>query len=315
MPDRIDAAHEWMRRHHGVIARGDLLRLGFSPAQANGFVEASRLVPLHRGIYRSPAHPDTPHQRMVAACRLHPMVAVSFTTGGREWGWRRMGRDREVHVLGPHTVKLRLDGVRFHRTRVLDRVDVTTTRDDGIRLASPPRTLLDAASMIGADATASVVEQLLADDTCTLGTLLATSRRLGHPARPGARVFSQVLLSRPAWRGAARSELEIRMREAVARAGLPEPKSNMPFVLPDGATIEIDLAFVDERVAVEVDHPFWHAGAEEVRRDTRRDRRLAAAGWLPQRVVEADIDADVDGVAAELRDVLRTRGWRPGRAA
>jgi very-short-patch-repair endonuclease len=89
----------------------------------------------------------------------------------------------------------------------------------------------------------------------------------------------------------------------------------MTLVLPDGTPIEIDLAWPDYTVALEVDHPFWHDGSREARRDKRRDRRLAGMGWLPQRVTDADIEGDLDRTMDELEAVLRQRGWvRTGAA-
>ena len=118
-----------------------------------------------------------------------------------------------------------------------------------------------------------------------------------------------MLASRPEWRNAARSDLELAIRIGIEAAGLPTPHVNMPLRLPDGSRIEIDLAWPEWRVAYEVDHPFWHDGIREARRDKRRDRVLGAMGWLPQRLTQADIDEDLSGAIADVGDSLRARGW------
>ena len=68
--------------------------------------------------------------------------------------------DPRIHVLVPHGRSPEMEGVVVHRCRRIDPVDIVE-RADGIRLTSPPRTIFDSADMIGADATASVLEQLL----------------------------------------------------------------------------------------------------------------------------------------------------------
>lgn len=309
------ALDEWLRRHHGVVSRSALLAAGTSPRAVDRLVRSQRLVPMHEGIFRSPAHPESPLQLMVAACLLHPLAAVAFTSAGQLLGLRGMS-DRRVHILVPHGVKLRLTGVVVHRCRRIDPIDVTGRRRDGIRLTSPPRTLFDAASIIGREATESAIEHALAERMCSMRTLIATSHRLAHPRRPGSREFAGVIMSRDVLRRAARSDLEVLMRRALQRHGLPEPVVNLHLVLPDGTPAEIDLAWEDWKVALEVDHPFWHAGAAEARRDKRRDRLLAAMGWLPQRVTEADIEDELDRTIAEIGAVLVDRGWtRPRTAA
>lgn len=313
-PD-VAGADRWMREHHGVITRDVLRRLGFSERAAHRFVTSQRLVTIARGVYVSPAHPPTPHQLMAAACLAHPAVAVTSTTAAREWGFRGMA-DRIVRVIAPHDVRIEpVPGVRLQRTRRLDPVDLAGRRRDGIRLTSPPRSLLEAAAVVGPEATESAVEQALAEGKVKLSTLMATARRLHHPRRPGASIFLEVLESRPAWRGAARSDLEVRLRRAIERRGLPQPEVNHPLLLSNGEPIEIDLAWVDVLVAVEVDHPAWHDGAAASRSDKRRDRLLAGMGWLPQRVTEEDIESHLDETLDQLEAVLVQRGWRRAGAA
>jgi hypothetical protein len=248
---------------------------------------------------------------MVAACLHVPDGAIGFTTAAQEYGFRGM-TDRRVHLLVPHGCSPRVEGVVVHRCRRIDAVDLAGRRPDGIRLTSPPRTLHDAAAIIGPRGTESAIEQALLDRRSTIETLMSTSRRLYHGNRPGSKVFDAVIGSRPVWRNAARSDLEIRVRTAIDMAGLPEPEVNMPFVLPTGEAIEIDIAWLAWTTAVEVDHPFWHDGSRESTRDKRRDRKLQSLGWATPRLTKDDVDLDLDDAISDVRAVLMRRGWRPG---
>jgi hypothetical protein len=193
---RDQALDAWLADHHGVITRSHLLQLGFTVDGARHLLDTRRLVPMARGAYRSPAHRTCRAQILTYVCLMHPDAAIGFTTAGQEWGLRGMS-DPQIHVLVPHAMSPELPDVTVHRCRRIDPVDVTLPRPDGVRLTSPPRTLLDAAAIIGPDATESAIEQVLLERRCTFGLLMRTAERLYHPLRPGAPVFQQVLMSRP----------------------------------------------------------------------------------------------------------------------
>lgn len=304
----LAALHAWLPSHHGVVTGRNLPHLGLTHGDVRSLVRAGHLVVVRRGIYRS-AHVafDRP-QIMAAACLANPHVAVAFTTAGQEWGFRGMADDR-IHLLAPHGSSPDLPGVVLHRCRQIDPVDLVAPRPDGIRLTSPPRTLFDSASHLTDDATASAIEQAIAEHRCTIGTLMATSARLSHPNRPGARRFQAVLLGRPTLRGAARSELERIVRAAIEAAGLPEPLVNSWVRLSTGEMVQIDLAWPEWWVAVEVDHPFWHDREAEAARDKRRDRKLAVDGWLPLRVSQTDVDRRLADAVGDIGRVLVRQGW------
>lgn len=312
---RLDQIDRLVMRQHGVTASWQLTEMGLTDSQISRLRRAQRWCSPVRGIYHSPTHTWGRLQLMVAACLAQEHAAVAFTTAGQELGYRGMG-DRRVHILVPHRLHLTLPGVVVHRCRKIDPVDVTSQRLDGVRLTSPPRTLLDAASIIGRDRTESAIEQALAERRCTLDTLMSTARRLHHPRRPGAKVFLEILQDRPVWRRAARSDLERVVLKAISDHGLPEPVVNMPYRLRNGEPIEIDLAWTAWKVAAEVDHPFWHDGVLESARDKRRDRKLAAEGWQTPRLTERDINESLDEVIEDLADILVACGWvRPDRTS
>jgi hypothetical protein len=315
-PDLHRALNAWLATHHGVIGRSQLRMLGFSEGAIKHLVESNRLTRSMPTVYRSPAHPTSPLQTMVAICLRYPDAVVSATTAGQLLGIRRMS-DRRIHVLMPHERRpaLEVPGVILHRSRRIDRIDVIDRRRDGVRHTGPARTLLDAASIIDDEALESAIDHALREGMCSLPMLLRTDERLYHPRRPGSTRFRRVVRSRPDWRNAARSDLEVRFRRAVVARGLPEPLVNTPLELPSGETIEVDLLWRDERVIGEVDHLFWHDDPAPRRRDRRRDRRTAALGWLTVRFDEYDIDVGLEPALDELAGVLADRRGSAGSAA
>ncbi len=177
-------------------------------------------------------------------------------------------------------------------------------RPDGIRLTSPPRTLFDSADMIGSEATTSVLEQLLNEQRLTFGTVSDTVQRLFHPNRPGSTTALAVIRSRPAWRAALQSDLEVRVLEEMSRQGLPVPVTQFPIRLPDGRDIAIDFAWPVARLAVEVDHPAWHDGALESHADKGRDRKLATIGWTSARITNIDVNGGLREAVADIGTII-----------
>jgi very-short-patch-repair endonuclease len=306
---RIERLDRWMAMHHGVVSRQALLRMGFSPESIKRLVRSERWVRELPGVYRSPQHPPTRQQKLAVICLWSPRAVIGFTTAGQELGLRKM-RVKLIHVLIPHGSRLVLPDVVPHQYRALDPVDVALLRRDGVRLTSPPRTLSDSASILDPKALDSAIEHALAERMCSMRTLLNTSARLFHGRRPGSVELRRMLLSRPVWRQAARSDLEVRFRHAVAERGLPEPLVNSYVDIGAGRPIEVDLVWSDQRVIGEIDHPFWHDGTVERHRDRLRDRRLAASGWLPVRFDEHDIELALQRALDDLEGVLVGRGWR-----
>ena len=242
---------------------------------------------------------------MSAACQRNPLALVAFVTAGRLWKLRKMSSDQRLHLLVPHRCSPEMDGIVIHQCRRIDAVDIVT-RDDGIKVTSPPRTIFDAADMLGVVACASALEQVL-DQYCTLATIVDTVVRLGHPRRPGTRTLRRVLASRPQWQEAVQSDLEQRVLVEIRAQRLPEPSTQYSLDLPNGRRVRLDFAWPEQRVALEVDHPFWHAFALATHEDKHRDRKAATVGWLTIRITDLDLDGQLREAVADVKDVLRLR--------
>ncbi|MCU1503279.1 MAG: cullin, a subunit of ubiquitin ligase [Ilumatobacteraceae bacterium] len=112
--------------------------------------------------------------------------------------------------------------------------------------------------------------------------------------------MARVVASRPAWREALQSDLESRVVDEIRAQLLPAPEAQWPLQLGDGRHVRLDFAWPEHRVALEVDHPFWHAGAAESHRDRGRDRLLMTMGWIVPRITSVDV---ATGLAASIADV------------
>jgi very-short-patch-repair endonuclease len=292
----------WFSQHLGIISATKLVELGCSDRNISQLVARHELVTMQPGVYRSAQWPCNREQQMAAACARNPTAMIGLTTAGREWGLRRM-TDPRIHVLVPHGRSPEMHGVVVHRCRRIDPVDIVQ-RLDGIRLTSPPRTVFDSADMVGHEATVSIVEQLLNEQRVTFGTISDTVQRLYHPNRPGSRTMLAVIRSRPAWRAALQSDLEVRVLEEMSRQRLPLPIAQFPMNLPGGRNIAIDFAWPSLKLAVEIDHPTWHDGAADSHADKGRDRKLATVGWTSARITDLDVDGGLHEAVADIGTIL-----------
>ena len=107
-----------------------------------------------------------------------------------------------------------------------------------------------------------------------------------------------------------RSQAEHRLADAFHRLGLPPPACNQRVPTTAGPTYELDLAWHDERLDVEVDGPH-HLLPSQRRQDRVRDRHLRADGWEVVRFPVEELDDDVEDVARRIGAALRRRTGRP----
>ena len=289
----------------GVVSVDQMLDHDMSRRTIRRLVGDGILVPVFPGIFRSATWPMGRDQVIRAAGLRNRHAALAYTTAGQIHGLRKMHDDR-VHLLLPHGSSPDLPGVVVHRCRRIDPDDVVEL-EDGRRVTSVARTLFDVGSIIGRHRLLSAFDHALDRQLVTLAQMSETTLRLFHKRRPGSKEIKFVLRARSAWSSAVQSDLEFRVLQAIRRSGLVMPQTQHELRLVDGSTIRFDFAWPRALVSLEVDHSFWHAGSDESRRDKRRDRLAAQAGWLTIRITEDDVMAGLDDVMDQLASVISGR--------
>lgn len=111
-------------------------------------------------------------------------------------------------------------------------------------------------------------------------------RRLEHqPGRWGNRQLRALL---PHLGDGAAAESERRLHRLLRRGGVTGWTANLPFVV-GGQRFEIDVAFPELRLAIEVDGRRYHSEDERFQADRTKQNALIAAGWRVLRFTWADI--------------------------
>jgi hypothetical protein len=280
-------------RQHGVVARDQLLALGFSKERIHTLVAEGTLLRLHRGVYAVGHRRLTAKgQWMAAVLGCGDGARLSHRDAAALWDLRRVPSGAtHVTAAGFH----RLTGVRCHRTRHPDRLG--STMIDAIPVTTIERTLLDCA--VG-EPHARVLALLEAAERRNI--LDGRTIRAEIDESPGhrgtarlARALAEVADEPPD----LRSGLEAAFLALTRGAGLPDPSTNVVV-----AGVPVDAYWPQYALVVEVDGWRWHRSRRSFEEDRRRTNRLQLAGLTVLRFTDTQIANDPQGVAAEIRRAI-----------
>lgn len=286
-----------------MISTRQLVATGVSERTIRRMSTDGSLMTVLPGVFRAPTWPMGRQQLMVAGCLRNSDAALAFTTAGQLHGLRKMFDDR-VHLLVPHGASPELSGLIVHRCRRIDPEDIVEI-DGGMRVTSVARTLFDVGGVVGHRRVVSALENALDRKLVDINAISEVTLRLYHRRRPGSREIRSALMMRSSWSSALQSDLEVQVLDAIRRAGLPIPEIQYELSFEDGHIIRFDFAWPHVRIALEVDHSFWHVGSEESRKDKRRDRQAAALGWRTLRITEDDVRSGLDGAVLDVAAAIR----------
>jgi very-short-patch-repair endonuclease len=121
-----------------------------------------------------------------------------------------------------------------------------------------------------------------------------------QPGRWGNRQLRRLL---PAIGDGADAESERRLQQILRTRGITGWVAHLPFVAC-GRRFEIDVAFPELKVAIEVDGYRYHSGDVRFQTDRTKQNALVAAGWRVLRFTWADINERPDRVVREIMQLL-----------
>ncbi len=275
-------------KQRGNVTRGQLLTLGLDDGGIAWRVRIGRLYRVFRGVYAVGRPPSTPHE-WASAATLAADATLSHASAMALWGyWRRWDRPYEVTIVGDRRTK----GIRVHRSTTLRRRDVT--RQLGIRVTTPARTLLDMAPRFSDKSLKRNVNQALNSLWLTEDQLGETLAR--HRHAPGAARIAKLI----GLEGApTRSGWEDEFPAFCAAYGLPAPVTGAPVL-----GFIVDALFPVERVIVELDSWEFHKGKIAFDTDRDRDADTLVAGYVTVRATWERIEVRRQREADRLHAIL-----------
>ncbi len=291
MVDAVETAIAAMAgRQHGYITRTQLLAIGLGRAAIDYRVEIGRLIPVYAGVYAVGYVRRTPVARACAAVlACGEKAALSHGSAASLWGFSKHW-DAPFEVTAP-SMRER-NGIKVHRSRTLARRDIT--RQLGIRVTTPARTVLDTAPRLSGKRLSRFVNDALRTPYLHVADLADVLNR--NPNHPGTK---RVL---PYAHAPTNSPLEDDFVEFAKQYGLPTPVTNTYLL-----GYELDVLYPRERVIVEIDGYEFHSDRDSFERDRKRDVVMLAADVVTVRLTRDRMHQEPVQEAGRLRAILAAR--------
>jgi very-short-patch-repair endonuclease len=281
------------KRQHGIVARWQLLELGFNRRAIEHRIAKGRLHPVWRGVYVVGRPELTREGRWMAAVLACGTGAVlSHVSAAVLWEIRPKSSG-PIHVT---LIARRSErpGIVAHRRTTLTDEDITQRLR--IPVTTPITTLIDNAPSLSRDELEAAINEADKRNLVDPETLRAALDGRFH--RPGAAALRSTLDRRTFT--LTESELERRFLPLARRAGLPAPKTG---VRVNG--YKVDFYWPDLKLVVETDGLTYHRTPAQQARDRLRDQTHSAAGLTPLRFTRAQVKFEPDHVRTTLAAVAR----------
>lgn len=281
---------------HGVIARFQLLELGYSIGAIRHRITRARLHPVRAGVYAVGRPVLTREGEWIAAVlSCEPDAVLSHESAAALW--RLVAeRERRIHVTVPSSRDRRQPGIALHRRSTLGDTDVVSHR--GIPVTAPTRTLMDVANTAPGwllEAAVNAADKLDFVNPDELRAELELRR-----GQAGVRPL-RALLDKATFT-LTDSELERRFLPIARRAGLSKPRTQARV-----CGFRVDFYWPDLGLVVETDGLRYHRTPSQQARDRVRDQAHAAAGLAHLRFTHWQVGYDANGIQRTLKAVAARR--------
>ncbi|MFO0594415.1 MAG: DUF559 domain-containing protein [Myxococcaceae bacterium] len=266
------------------------------------------MVRVFRSVYRVAGAPQTWRQRLEALMQwAGPTAVLSHRTAAALHGFDDFRiEDTATATEGPLEVTVRTQrrkqaGTRIYRVKPPPKRDVIE-RDDGLRVTTVPRTLLDLSAQLKRWQIRSLASEALRRKLTTLDELRRLVRRTHK--RPGICIFRSVVEELSGQVGPTESELEELALRVLERNDMPMPRVQKP-VASGGRKRRVDLLFKDEKVIVEADGYAFHSGVEAFEDDRARRNALVRQGYTVLQWTWRALRDTPEELIAQLRALLK----------
>jgi very-short-patch-repair endonuclease len=294
-----------MAKQHGLVTLAQAQAAGITQRQVERRLARGAWERVHRGVFRHVAHPDTWESRLLAAVlAVGTGAVVSHRAAVGLLGLRGF-RALVIEVSRPTVTRAARPGVVIHRSPDLQPHHVCTRQ--GVPVTRPARTLVDLGAVARPHFVARCMEEWLADGLVSIEDVHGTVAEHAGRGRRGVGVLRAVLGDRVLV-DAADSRVEERLARVLADHGVSLPEHHHVVRLDRGIVAELDYAYPDKRVALEVDGYGVHLRSRETfEYDRDRQNELEIAGWRVLRFTSRALAGEPERVASQVARMLTLR--------
>lgn len=271
----MESLFDFVSTRHGVFSRLEANTLGVSNSQISTRVRNGQFLRVAPSVYAIAGAPNTWEQRArVAALSTRGLVshqAAAYVHGIDGF------QARDIEVIVPKYRRPAGAGFRLHRTTQFGRADGQEV--DGVPVTGLPRTVLDVAAVVGPKRLNWMVDAVIRQGMVEWEDLFHVWVIHSIQGRNGSGRLRELLEERYGDDRVPDSKWNRMVSDLLINAGLPAPlleheiRSNGRFIG------RVDLAYPEERLAIELDSSRWHLNSESFVKDPRRKNQLTLAGW------------------------------------
>jgi len=288
-------------RQHWLVTLDDVVSCGGSQQAAFGRIQSGRWANAEHGVYRLIGPTVTWESRLLAlilaagdgAVASHFAAAVLHGLPGFAKG--------PPEITIPRGQEMRRSDARLHTSTDLDRCRCVLI--NGIPTTDRERTLLDLARKLGDARLLRSIEAARRAGTTDWSLLISTLARHARRGRPGVARFRRVILANAHRTEITDSDFELLVLAMMAEVGLPAPELHHRVHDGDRFVAEVDLAYPDLRIAIELDGSH-HADADVRERDLPRQNDLVLCGWTVLRFSWTRFSSRPEQVMSEIRAAI-----------
>jgi very-short-patch-repair endonuclease len=290
------------QRQDGLVTDHQVLATGLSRKQLRRLQHDGFLERWHPGVLRLSGAGASPRQAVRAAVMASQGAASHLSAAWLHGLVDQPPRQPEIslHVSRRFTGV----GVRVHRQKDWTPDHLTTIA--GIDVTDLLRTVVDCGLQLPYHRMRRIIEHEITLGHLTIDELVQRRFQLARRGRDGVGPLRLLLAYWAPDLAGIESDLEAQLAEVIFEGGLPRPQRQYE-VLIDGETYRLDMAYPEQRIAIEADGFGVHSNRNAFERDRGRQNKLVLAGWLVLRFTWQQIIHHPDVVVATIRRALEAR--------
>jgi len=300
----------FFQRQLGLITREQCLACGLTKGQITQRLRSGLWIEMRPGVYALGGVAPSWEQALLAVTLAGRPAYASHASAAHLWGLRGfLDVPDSIEVVTGLGRLSRVEGVRGHRSGALFDSDLTVR--GAVPTVTAARAIVDVSGRLVPKELGYLVDDALRRRLMSLEGLRRCAERLGPAPGRSMKGMQRVLRDRLPGYSPGDSDLETRALRALVGAGLPPPRQQFRMELA-GRRVRIDLAYPEQRIAIELDGWDTHRFRSSFDADHARRDDLLVAEWSPVTFTSAMTDEYLVSVVERLyRRAMETFARQP----